>query len=359
MVSSKSGGFCGGWGVVSGEVLPCRPEDVDDFLSEPTEAVVELLRRVPGDFQILGAAGKMGLHLSLMVRKAMDRVGGGRRVVAVSRFSAEGSRDEFESRGVETVACDLSDPEALAHLEDIENLVFMAGAKFGTADRPELLHTMNVRMPQLVAERFAGQRITAFSTGCVYAYAPTDSHGAVESDPTDPVGAYAKSCLGREEAFRKAAKEFATRVALIRLNYAVEFRYGVPVDLVRKILSGEPVDVSMGHVNIIWQRDAIVHALLAHELASTDVFVINVTRPETCRVRDLAIRLGELLGAEPVLVGEEAPTAWISDASKAARLFGEPEVSVDQMLRWVAAWQTGGFPLLGKPTGFEKRDGKF
>jgi nucleoside-diphosphate-sugar epimerase len=339
--------------------VPCAPGEADRFLSEPPGAVVEMVRRVPGDFAVLGAAGKMGLHVCMMLRRALDEAGGRRRVLAVSRFGKPEARGEFEERGIGAVACDLCEPDQLENLPDVPNVIFMAGAKFGTAGNPGLLKRMNKEMPSLVADRFSGSRITAFSTGCVYAFEPVDTAGSTENSATDPVGAYAQSCLGREMAFRRVAQNLGTRVALIRLNYSVEFRYGVPVDIARKILAGEAVDVTMGCVNLIWQRDAVAHSLLAHELASHAPFVLNVTGSGTHRVRELAVRLGELLGREPVIAGEEADTAWISDASLSHRLFGQPEVSLGTMLAWIAAWQLAGLPTFNKPTGFEKRDGNF
>ena len=339
--------------------IPCPPAGVDDFLSEPTAAVSAMLGRMPGDFMVLGAAGKMGLHVCLMLRRALDANHDTRRVIAVSRFSKPESREEFESRGIETLPCDLCDADQLARLPDAPNIIFMAGAKFGTADNPGLLKQMNEDMPAMVAERFAQACITAFSTGCVYSFQAVDSAGASEISETNPIGAYAQSCLGREMAFRKVAQTHGTRVALIRLNYSVEFRYGVPVDLAKKILGGQAIDVTMGHVNLIWQRDAVAHSILAHEHASAAPFIINVTGPGTHRVRDLAARLGVLLESEPVIIGEEADTAWISDAALSHRLFGLPETSLDQMLEWIAAWQSAELPTLNKPTGFEKRDGNF
>jgi nucleoside-diphosphate-sugar epimerase len=314
---------------------------------------------MPGEFMILGAGGKMGLHVCLMLRQALDASGDSRRVVAVSRFGKASAREEFQRHGIVTVPCDLCQPDQLEELEDMDNIIFMAGAKFGTSDRPGLLKQMNEDMPTMVAERFSGARITAFSTGCVYSFQPVNSPGSTEGSETEPVGSYARSCLGREMAFRRAAQTLGTRVALIRLNYAVEFRYGVPVDLAQKILKGEPIDVSMGYANLIWQRDAVAHSILAHELASTVPFLINVTGPGTHRVRDLAAQLGALLGRKPAFIGQEADTAWISDASLSHRLFGLPETSLDQMLEWVAAWQMAELPTLNKPTGFEKRDGNF
>ncbi len=339
--------------------LPCPPAEVDLFLSDPPVAVIAAVRRMPGDFMVLGAGGKMGLHLCLMLRRALDSSRDTRRVLAVSRFGQPGARREFESRGIVTVPCDLCDPAQLAALDDVPNIIFMAGAKFGTADRPEFLKQMNEEMPRMVAARFASSAITAFSTGCVYSFQPADSPGSTEQAETHPVGDYAKSCLGRELAFRRGAEENGTRLALIRLNYSVEFRYGVPVDLARKILAGQPIDLSMGYVNLIWQRDAVAHAVLAHEHASPDCFVINVTGPGTLRVRDIATTLGRHLGREPILTGTEQPTAWLNDASLSHRLFGPPEMPLASMLEWIAAWQAASLPSLDKATGFERRDGNF
>ncbi len=339
--------------------IPCPPEDADLFLSEPSKALEAMLERTPGDFMVLGAGGKMGLHLCLMLRRALDAIDPQRRVVAVSRFSQADTQAVFEKHGIEVRACDLSDSEQLDQLETPPNVIFMAGAKFGTSDQPSLLHRMNIEMPAQVAKKFQDSRITAFSTGCVYSFFPTDGTGPDEKGTTEPVGEYAQSCLGREKAFLESATQNGTRVSLIRLNYAVEFRYGLPVDLATKILEGTPISLEMGHANIIWQRDAILHSLLAHEHASAEGFILNVTRPEICRIRDLALKLGDLLGKQPIFEGSEAPDAWISDSSKAIRLFGEPETSVESILGYVAAWLGEGLPTLGKPTGFDRRDGNF
>lgn len=339
--------------------LPCDPAQVDDFLSEPTSAVIEAIGRMDGDFTVLGAGGKMGLHLCLMLQKAKRLAGGKGKVVAVSRFGSVNDREQFDQAGVPTQVCDLCQPTELEKLEQVENIIFMAGAKFGTAGRPDFLKLMNVEMPEMVANHFNDSRITAFSTGCVYSFVPVTSAGATEESETKPIGDYPLSCLGREQAFRRSALQFSSRLALIRLNYAVEFRYGVLVDIAQKVLRGEPVDVTMGHLNLIWQRDAVAQTLLSHELASTSPFIINITGPQSLRVRDLAARFGAIFGREAIITGEEAGTAWLSDASRAVRLFGEPETSLDEMINWVAAWLQSGQGTHGKPTGFEKRDGNF
>jgi nucleoside-diphosphate-sugar epimerase len=308
---------------------------------------------------VLGAAGKMGLHICLMLRKALDAVGDTRKVIAVSRFSQPAVANEFESRGMVVAKCDLADAAQLQTLKTVPNVIFMAGAKFGTSKQPELLKKMNVDMPEMVAMKFRESRITAFSTGCVYPFFPVDSAGPDETVACQPLGAYAVSCLGRERAFLNAGRDFGTSISLIRLNYAVTFRYGVPVDLARKILSGERINLEMGHANLIWQRDAVLHSLLAHGKADPKGFILNVTRAEIHSIRDLANRLGKLLDREPLFEGEEAPTAWISNSAKAVRLFGEPETGIEQILEYVAAWQLQGLSTLQKPTGFEKRDGNF
>lgn len=339
--------------------LPCAPGDVDDFLSRPPPPVVAALQRMHGDWTVLGAGGKMGLHLCLMLHRALREGGSSAKVTAVSRFRSIHDRRLFEEAGVATRTCDLCNPADLARLDPTENMVFMAGAKFGTAGQPDLLHRMNVEMPALVADHFHRSRITAFSTGCVYPFVPVNSRGSSEDSEPAPAGDYARSCLGRETAFRRACETHRSRLALIRLNYSVEFRYGVLVDIATKVLNGEPVDLRSGHVNVIWQRDAVAQTLLAHEYADTTPFVLNITGREVLRVRDLAERFGHCFGRAPVFQSTEESTAWLSDASRACGLFGPPETTEDQMISWIAAWLQDGGAIHGKPTGFEKRDGNF
>jgi nucleoside-diphosphate-sugar epimerase len=339
--------------------LPCEPADADHFLSRPSPEVVEAVNRLPGDFMVLGAGGKMGLHLSLMLKKALQEKGSNQQVVAVSRFGSVNDCGPFESAGVVTRKCDLCDPHELQQLEPVENVFFMAGAKFGTAGKPELLQLMNVEMPARVADHFKKSRITAFSTGCVYPFVSTSSSGSSETSETGTEGDYARSCVGREQAFLKSAAVHQTRLALIRLNYSVEFRYGVLVDIATKVLSGDSVDVSSGHVNVVWQRDAVAQTLLAHERTASPPFIINITGPEVLEVRRLAEQFGKIFGKTPRFSSTEADTAWLSNSSLSQKLFGLPETTVDEMITWIAAWLLEGQPTHGKPTGFEKRDGNF
>jgi nucleoside-diphosphate-sugar epimerase len=339
--------------------LPCRFDAVDEWLSEPTTEVLGTVAALRGTLLVLGAGGKMGLHLTLMLAKAVRLAGSELRVIAVSRFKALRERECFAAAGVETLACDLSNPAEVRALPDASTVFFLAGVKFGTGSSPELLQRMNVTMPRIVAERFRGARIVAFSTGCVYPFVPTGSSGATERTAVDPVGAYATSCLRREEAFAAVARNCVTPVVLIRLNYAVEFRYGVLVDIAARVFSRQPVDVTMGHVNVIWQSDALAHIIRALDLARAPAVPLNVTGPDVLSVRQLAVRFGELFGIEPGIENTEAPTAWLNDASHAHRMFGPPPTSVESMMIWIAAWLQQGGQTWGKPTGFEKRDGNF
>ncbi len=339
--------------------LPCPPGAVDDFISQPTPRVLEVVARTPGPFLVLGAGGKIGLHLSVMLRRALEQLGRKDRVLAVSRFSTLRDRAAFEERGVETHACDLGDQASLQQLPDAPTVFFLAGVKFGTAAAPDLLHAINVEVPQRVADKFARSRIIAFSSGCVYPFVTPGSGGAREDTPPAPVGDYAASCLAREQAFTRVAAAHGTNVALIRLNYSIEFRYGLLVDIAQMVLAHRPVDVTTGYVNVIWQTDAVAHSIQALESAGSPAVPINVTGRETLSVRDLAHRFGAALEVPVQITGTEADTAWLNNATHSHRLFGPPQTSVDQMIGWISAWLRQGGETWGKPTGFERRDGRF
>ena len=340
---------------------PSSDAELDDALSRPAPFVTDALAAVPGDLLVLGAGGKMGLSLAAMARRALDAAGGSRRrVIAVSRFEKPGATGPFQRAGVETIASDLLADGALAALPDADNVLFLAGMKFGSTGNLPATWAMNTFLPGLVARRFAGSRIVALSTGNVYPLVTVASGGASEGDPVAPVGEYAISCLGRERLFSYESEQRGTAVALIRLNYANALRYGVVTDIAGKVLRSEPIDLAMGHVNVIWQGDSNAQALAAFPLASSPPLVLNVTGPETASVRDVATRLAALLRApSPVFVGTEAPTALLSNAARASSLFGPPSVPLDRLLEWTASWLRSGGSLLDKPTGFEKRDGRF
>lgn len=345
---------------------PAGDAALDDWLSRPGDALPPLLAALDGDLLVLGAGGKMGPSLAVMARRALDAAGGAaarRQVTAVSRFGGEGGAAlaaTLREHGVEVARADLTDRRALARLPDAPNVVFMAGQKFGTRGHPSQTWAMNTWVPGLCAERWAGARTVVFSTGNVYSLVPVTGGGAREGDRPSPVGEYAMSCLGRERIYEYWAERGGTPLAIVRLNYANALRYGVLTDLARRIHGGEPVDVTMGAVNVIWQGDANRLALgaLAHAAAEPP-FVVNVTGTETLAVRVLAHELGRRLDRAPVIIGREAPDALLADTERMRRVLGEPETSLAELLDWTAEWVRTGGALLDKPTRFEVRDGEF
>jgi len=335
---------------------PHGEDELEERLSRPAPALGAMLASVPGDIMVLGAGGKMGPSLARMARRADPT----RRVIAVSRWTNRETARALEAHDVETIGADLLSPRELGALPDVPNVVFMAGQKFGTSGNPSATWAMNAAVPAFVAERFAGVRTVVFSSGNVYPLTPPARGGSRETDPVAPVGEYAYSCLARERIFGAAAARHHTPIAIVRLNYAHDLRYGVLTDLALRIARGEPIDRAMGYVNVIWQGDANVFALASLAKASApEPFVVNVAGQETHRVADLARALGERLGVEPVLAGAEGADALLSNASRMRELVDHPLLPVDTLLDWVAAWVRAGGPLLGKPTGFERRDGRF
>jgi nucleoside-diphosphate-sugar epimerase len=335
---------------------PRSESELEDVLSRPTPSLTRILAGIPGDLLVLGAGGKMGPSLARMAKRATPN----RRVVAVSRWSSAEAQRALEQHGVETVRADLLDPGALAPLPDAPNVVFMAGQKFGTSGNPALTWAMNAGVPAFAAERFAGARTVVFSTGNVYALTPPALGGARETDPPAPIGEYAASCLARERLYGAAALRHGTPVAIVRLNYAHDLRYGVLTDLALRVAHRQPIDLAMGFVNVIWQGDANAFALAAlARAAAPDPFVVNVAGPTVLRVRDLAVALAERLGVEPDFRGREASDALLSNGARMRELLDDPLLPLDTLLDWVAEWIAHGGRLLNKPTAFEQRDGRF
>ena len=341
------------------ESPPRDDDELEERLSRPSSEVIDALRRVPGDVIVLGAGGKMGPSLSTMVRRAVDALGDGRAVMAVSRFSSPDVALRLERHGIRVVSAELGDRAAVARLPDAPNVIYMAGQKFGTRDLPSLTWAVNTLVPAMVAERYAASRIVAFSTGNVYPLTPATGYGSREGDALTPIGEYANSCVGRERVLEHVSRMRGTPIAIIRLNYAVDLRYGVLVDIAHRIASGEPVRVDMGWVNVIWQGDANAQAIRALTAAASPPVAINVTGPERLSVRQAAARLGELLGITPLFEGVEAHDALLSDTTFAQSLFGLPTISTDVLIQWVASWVAHGGTRLGKATKFEVRDGRF
>ncbi len=332
---------------------------LERVLAEPREADCEALRSLDGDLLILGAGGKMGPSLARLARRAATRAGAGARVTAVARFSNPDLAAALRTDGIETIAADLLAPGALDRLPDCGNVIFMAARKFGTGGQESLTWAMNTYLPGRVAERFARSRIVAFSTGNVYPLTPVARGGSVETDAVGPVGEYAQSALGRERMFEHFSVANGTKVALLRLNYAIDLRYGILLDIGTKVFARQPVDVTMPAVNVIWQGDANSVCLRAFALANSPPFVLNVTGPETVSVRLLAHEFARRFELDPAIAGTEQPTALLNNAALCRQLFGSPSISLARMIDWVAEWIASGGPTLGKPTHFEQREGRF
>jgi nucleoside-diphosphate-sugar epimerase len=328
---------------------------LDDLLCRPSQALIDDLANVDGDIMILGVAGKMGPTLAGLAKAALPH----RRVIGVARFSDASVKTWLEARGIETISCDLLDEAAIKTLPKVKNIIFMAGRKFGAEGDLSLTWAMNAHVPALVAQAFRESRIVAFSTGCVYPFVPVDGKGADENLAPNPPGEYAQSCVGRERMFEYFSRQFATPGRLFRLNYAIDMRYGVLHDITTKILTGKPIDVSLGHVNFIWQGDASAQALRCLAHCDTPTSPINVSGHEILAVRDLATKLGARFGRDPVIVGTEQPTAWLTDTSEAVKLFGLPIVDTERLIAWTADWVSRAMPSLGKPTKYEVRDGRY
>jgi nucleoside-diphosphate-sugar epimerase len=329
---------------------------LEEFMTRPAPELAADLARADGDLIILGVGGKMGPTLARMAKRAAPD----KRVIGVARFSDKGLRQKLEHQGVECIACDLLDRAALERLPRPKNVVFMAGHKFGASGEPSFTWAMNVAVPHMVAEAFRDSRIVAFSTACVYPYVDVTGSGATErSETVAPPGDYTNSCVGREQMFLHGSRRYGTPGRLVRLSYAIDMRYGVLHDVASSVLKGSPVDVAMGHVNVIWQGDANEQALRLLARCTSPTSPLNVTGPEKASIRWLAAEFGKRLGKNPVLSGKESASAWLIDTTEAMKLFGAPRVALAQMIDWVADWVSRGGESLGKPTHFDTRDGRY
>lgn len=334
-------------------------DQLEDLLSEPSEGAIETLARLEGDLIVLGVGGKMGPSLARMARRASAAAGVLRRIIGVSRFSSGSLEAQLRSWDVETVRCDLLDQAQLDRLPDVPNVVYMTGMKFGSTGQEALTWAMNAYLPGMVCHKYRRSRIVAFSTGNVYGLSPVTLGGSIETEVLRPVGDYAQSCVGRERIFEHFSRTLGIPLALLRLNYACELRYGILVDLARSLWAEQPIDLTMGAFNVIWQADANAMALQAFDQLASPPHVLNIAGPELLSVRRVAEELGDLLGKQPQFRGSESADALLSNGQHALRLFGYPRVGVRQMMEWIAEWVRRGGESLGKPTHFEVRDGSF
>lgn len=334
-------------------------QQLEELLSRPTPEVVELFKTIEGDIIFLGIAGKIGPSIARMAKRACDEAGVLKRIIGVSRFSNEQEKKHIESFGIETIRGDLLDPEFVKSLPKVKNVIFLAGMKFGAEGNLSLTWAMNTYVPALVAEHYKDSRIVAFSTGCIYPLVPVESDGSLETDRPDAIGEYAQSCLGRERMFEYGSIKYGTPVSLIRLNYSVEMRYGVLVDVASKVKNDQVVDLAMGYFNVIWQGDMNAMTLRSLTKCTSPANILNITGTETLSVRQVALEFGRLFGKTPGFSGTEAPTALLSNAGLSHQLFNKPGVSTGQIIKWTANWIENKKRLLNKQTHFEVRDGKY
>jgi hypothetical protein len=332
---------------------------LEDLLSTPSDETIKLFAALEGDLMFLGIGGKIGPSLARMALRACELAGVKKRIIGVSLFESEQQRLKLEDLGIECIHGDLLDSAFVRSLPLLENVFFLAGMKFGSEENISLTWAINSHVPGLVADHFKGSRIVAFSTGCVYPLVPVDSGGSLETDAPGPVGEYAQSCLGRERMFEYGSIQHLTRVCLIRLNYAVELRYGVLLDIALKVRKQETIDLSMGYFNVIWQGDMNDMVLRSLEICESPARVLNITGAEILSVRDIALELGKIFRVTPRFIHKEAPTALLNNPGKALQLFGPPRVKPKQVIAWIAHWISEDLGTLGKPTHYEVRDGKY
>jgi len=327
---------------------------LEDVMSTPSQALLTDMQHLEGDIMELGAAGKMGPTLARMAKRAAPD----KRIVAVARFTDTSALEKLKAQGVECIQADLLNQDALNALPDVSNIIYMAGRKFGSQGSEWLTWAMNAYLPAMVAQRFQQSKISVFSTACVYPFVPIDGHGALEAVSPTPVGEYANSCVARERMFEHFSHALDTPGCLLRLSYAIDMRYGVLHDLAQSLIQQQDISLAMGHANIIWQGDANEIAIRSLLHCRHPTQAINLSGP-IVSIRAAAIGLAQRLGVTAKFIGTEAPTAWLVDCNKMNSLFGAPQVSLNTMLDWTAAWAQQGKASLGKPTHFEVRDGNY
>jgi nucleoside-diphosphate-sugar epimerase len=332
---------------------------LEEQTQAPSPALIRDMKKLEGDLMLLGAGGKMGPSLAVLAKKALEQAGKDNAVIGVSRFSDAAVQQNLEAQGIQTIKADLLDEAQLAGLPEAENVLYMAGTKFGTTGRESFTWAMNAYLPGRVAKKFRNSRIVVFSTGNIYPFVAVISGGATEDTTPHPVGEYAQSCLGRERMFEHFSQKYQTPCLIYRLNYAIDFRYGVLQEIGRSVLEEREIDLSSGHVNVIWQGDANEYALRCLHLCQSPAYKLNITGPETVSVRWAAQEFGKLLDKKPILVGEEQSTALLNNATLVHQLLDYPKVSLREMIRLLSVWLSSGGETINKPTHFQERKGNY
>lgn len=333
--------------------------DLDEFMCRPSNALIDDIRKINGDIMVLGAGGKMGPTLCKLAVNAIKQAGLSKKIYAVSRFTNSIHSENLESYGVIVIKADLLDENSLSSLPDVPNIIYMAGRKFGTSDDQSLTWVMNVYLPGRIAEKFKNSRIVVFSTGNVYPFTDIDSGGSTENSPVGPVGIYAQSCLGRENIFRYFSNKYNTPMLMFRLNYAIDLRYGILLEIAKTVKSGKPLDITTGYFNVVWQGYANEIAIRSLPHCESPIRILNVTGFETVSAKETAYKFASYFNTTAVFTGSEQSTALLSNASKCMKLFGKPSVSLDEMISMIADWIKNEGETISKPTHFQERDGKF
>lgn len=328
-------------------------------LLAPSPALIADMAKIEGDIILLGIGGKMGPSMGKLAVQAAKAAGMKKRIIGVSRFSDAKAKAELEAAGIETISCDLLNDSQLQALPEVENVIYLAGNKFGTTGNESFTWAMNAYLPGRVAEKYRNSRIVAFSSGNVLPFVPVTSGGPSEETGPEPLGEYAQSCLGRERIFEYFSKTNQTPTLIYRLNYAVDFRYGVMMEIAKSVLNEKPIDLRTENVNVIWQGDANEIAIRSLLHCQSPAKILNVTGPEILSIRWIAHQFGAIFGKAPVFINEPSGTALLNNASECHRIFGYPRVTVREIIDITATWMMNGGDEFGKATHFQERGGKF
>jgi len=334
-------------------------ESLERELLQPSDALLKDISAIKGDILLLGIGGKMGPSMARVAKQAIDKLGLNKKIIGASRFSDKALRDELEGDGIETISADLLNEDDLKNLPDVENVIYLAGHKFGSSGNEPFTWAMNAYLPGRVSERYKNSNIVAFSSGNVYPFTPVTDGGLSEEYAPSPVGEYGQSCLGRERMFQYFSKKNNTPMLIYRLNYAVDFRYGVVLEVAKSVYEEKEIDLRTGNVNVIWQGDANEIAIRSLLHCEAPAKLLNVTGPETLSIKWLAEQFGRSFEKAPRFINEVQSTALLSNASECHRLFGYPKVTIREIIDITARWLKEGGSIFGKATHFQEREGKF